>query len=101
MKDIVGGHMIGKLVVVRTYSEGVHIGILAERRGKVALLKDARRLWRWRNANTLHEVSLRGVDMSYSRISEPVSEIVLTHVGEVLPVSDAALENLTTSRWPS
>ena len=98
---IVGGHMIGKLVVVvRTYSEGVHIGILAERRGKVVLLKDARRLWRWRGANTLHEVALHGVDESYSRLSEPVPEIVLTQAGEVISVADGARASLTKSRWP-
>ncbi|MEO7592332.1 MAG: hypothetical protein ABI134_14040 [Byssovorax sp.] len=89
-----------KLVVVRTYSAGVHIGTLAKRSGKEVVLTDARRLWRWRGANTLNEVALRGVDDSYSRISEPVPSITLTEAVEIIECSRAAEGNLTRSRWP-
>lgn len=91
--------MIGKFVVCRTYSAGVHMGTLVSSSGKVAVLKDARRLWRWNGANSLHEVALKGVDETYSRISEPVAEIELTEVVEKIPCSDAAKANLTRSRW--
>ena len=36
-------HMIGKQVIVRTYSAGVHFGRLVERDGKEVVLNDARR----------------------------------------------------------
>jgi hypothetical protein len=93
--------MIGKLCVIRTYSAGVHIGTLAKQDGKEVTLTDARRLWRWRGANTLSEVSARGVALDYTRLSEPVPEILLTEVIEVIPVTAAgdALASLTTSRW--
>jgi hypothetical protein len=87
-------------VVVRTYSAGVHCGTLEKHDGKTVVLKDARRLWRWRGANTLNEVSQQGVDFEWSRLSEPVPEITLTEAIEVIACSDKGQENLSRSRWP-
>ena len=50
-----------RVVLVRTYSAGVHVGTLVSREGRDVVLADARRIWSWRGANTLHEISLRGV----------------------------------------
>lgn len=97
----IGQQMIGKLVVVRTRDAGVHIGILRRRVGQVVELADARRLWRWRGANSLSEAALRGVAQDYTRLSEPVLEIVLTQAIEIIPVQEAARSSLTTSRWGS
>lgn len=91
--------MIGKFVIVRTYSAGVHCGILGHVEGQHVALKDARRIWRWRGANTLNELSLRGADMEWTRISEPVPEILLTEAIEILPCTSEAAENLKQSRW--
>ena len=91
--------MIGKVVVVRTYSAGVHVGELVSRDGKEVVLKDANRIWRWRGANTLHELALRGADQDWTRISETVAEILLTEAIEVLPATPEAAANLRTARW--
>lgn len=92
--------MKNKLVVVRTYSAGVHIGILSERKGTEVILKKARRLWSWVGANTLHEVAAKGVSMDKgTRLSEPVDSILVTEAIEVIPVAKQAIPNLTTSRW--
>lgn len=88
-----------KLVIVRTYSAGVHIGELVSRNGQEATIANSRRLWRWRGANTLNEAALYGVAQEFTRISEPVPSIDLTQVIEVIPVASAAVKNLTTSRW--
>ena len=88
-----------QVVVVRTYTAGVHIGELAKRAGKEVTLKNARRLWRWSGANTLNEVATRGVDENFTRISEPVGEIALTEAIEVIACSKEAVSNLTRSRW--
>lgn len=88
------------LVVVRTYGAGVHVGRLASQKGQEVTLTDARRLWRWRGANTLHEVAAKGVSTTeYTRISEPVPTITLLSALEVLPVSTAAAASLSESRW--
>lgn len=86
-------------VVVRTYSAGVHVGKLVSRRGCDVVLTNARRLWRWRGANTLNEVALRGVAEEYTRISEPVDSITLTEAIEVLVTTKMAAANLSRSRW--
>lgn len=86
-------------VVVRTYASGVHVGTLETEPDRLATLTNARRLHRWRGANTLHEVSLRGVDEIFSRISEPVALIYLTDALEFIPTTPEAEANLTRSRW--
>lgn len=86
-------------VVVRTYSAGVHVGTLVSRKGKEVTLLNARRVWRWRGANTLHEMALRGVDEVYSRISEPVRSVTLTEAIEVIEGRPEAEANLSRSRW--
>lgn len=86
-------------VIVRTYSAGVHCGMLKSIDGKFVVLSDARRIWRWRGANTLHELSQNGASWEYTRISEPVPSIVLTEAIEVLQCSLEAVLNLQESRW--
>ena len=60
-------------VVIRTYSAGVHVGELVDRRGQEVDLANSRRIWRWNGANTLNEIANHGVDANNSKISEPVS----------------------------
>ncbi len=91
--------MIGEFVVVRTYSAGVHCGVLKESCGTAVVLSDARRVWRWRGAVSLHELALRGPSHDYTRISEPVPLILLTQGIEVIPCTPAATKNLRVSRW--
>ena len=89
-----------KYVIVRTHSAGIHFGVLAARKGREVTLTNARRIWRWRGANTLHELSLRGAHFTeFTRISEPIKTITLTEAIEVIPVTEAARENLSQSRW--
>jgi hypothetical protein len=93
--------MIGKFVIVRTRDAGVHCGTLVSKEGRSAHLKDARRIWRWRGANTLHELANNGASQDWTRISEPVPYIELTEDCEIIPCSDKSRENLSQSRWPS
>ena len=92
---------LGKFCVCRCTNAGVHCGKLIYQYGQTAEVEHARRIWRWRGANTLNEVAKHGVDEEFSRISEPtVSSITLTDCIEVQPCSDVATENLSRSRWP-
>ena len=84
--------------LIRTYSAGVHAGTLVSHDGKTVVLKDAVRIWRWRGANTLHELALRGPAQDYSRISEAVPEITLTEAIEIIPVSPEAAAAFSP-RW--
>ena len=97
-----GGEMseVGKFCIVRTYSAGVHVGTLVSRDGREVVLSDARRVWRWRGANTLNELALSGCDDKWSRISDPVPAITLTEAIEVIACTPEAAKNLALSRWP-
>ena len=85
-------------VVVRTYSAGVHIGHLLKRDGKEVVLADARRVWFWKGANTLHEIALHGVEAG-SKISESVEQITLTEAIEVITATADAEKNLSAAVW--
>jgi hypothetical protein len=84
--------MIGKHVVIRTYSAGVHIGTLASRDGKEVVLTNARRLWRWEGAFTLSAVATDGIDAKNSRMSIAVESILLMEAIEIIPTTAKARE---------
>ena len=86
-------------VVIRTYSAGVHVGILESRKGKEVVLSEARRIWRWYGANTLSEISLHGIDVSKSRVSDEVKSITLTEAIEIIPCSKEGEDNLRGAKW--
>ena len=77
----------GTFVLIRTYSAGVHFGTLESRKGKEVHLKKARRLWSWNGALSLSEVASKGINLSQSKVSVQVDEIILTEVIEIMPVS--------------
>ena len=83
----------GQQVIVRTYSAGVHYGTLASREGKEVVLTSARRIWYWEGASSLSQIAAEGCS-SESKISVPVSEIVLTEAIEVIACSESAVARL-------
>lgn len=87
--------MLGKICVVRTYSAGVFFGLLAERDGKEAIVRNARRLWYWDGASTLSQLANEGVKKPQNcKFPEPVSEVLLTEVIEIIPATEAAIESI-------
>jgi len=89
---------MNKPVIVRTYSAGVHYGILQSREGKEVTLTNARRIWSWQGRNTLHEIALNGIGKG-SRVSEQVPSILLTEAIEISECSETADANLRTATW--
>lgn len=92
-----------KLVLVRTYSAGVHFGELVSRKGKEVELANARRIWRWKGANSLNEIANAGIESAaesnYTRVSEPVGSVILTEAIEVLAMTPAAFERCASAGW--
>lgn len=87
--------MLGKACVVRTYSAGVFFGELAERNGKEAVVKNARRLWYWDGAASLSQIANSGVSKPAScKFPAPVSEVLLTEVIEIIPATEAAIASI-------
>lgn len=93
----IGADLIGRQVIVRTYSAGVHFGTLKARNGTEVLLHASRRIWYWNKAFTLSKIAADGLDLPTSKLSVFVSEILLTEAIEVIAVSDATKVQLSTA----
>ncbi len=82
-----------KYCVIRTYSAGVHIGYVSEfgtSHPQHAKLINSRRLYYWKNACSLSQVAMDGVDPKDSKIALEIPEIELTDVIEVITCSEKA-----------
>lgn len=81
---------LSNIVLIRTYSAGVHFGELKRRDGKEVELINARRLWSWMGACSLSQVAVYGVNIAESRISVKVPVMTLTEAIEIIPMSETA-----------
>lgn len=92
----------GKFVVVRTYSAGVHAGVLVAKKGKEVRLKDSYRIWSWTqpetNTGSLSAVSQYGVGPG-SKIGNRVPMIELTEAIEVIEASEQSRKSIESGTW--
>ncbi len=89
---------VGHYVIVRTYSAGVHAGVLVRRNGREVLLYDARRVWSWKGANTLHELANSGPGAG-SNVSVSVEAIELTEAIEIIVTSKVGEAKMRAAAW--
>jgi len=84
--------MIGKKVIIRTYSAGVWFGTLEQKDGNEVIVRNARRMWRWWAAKgiSLSAVSIRGINHGKSKIAEPVDSVWLEAI-EIMPCTETAI----------
>jgi len=84
--------------IVRTYSAGVFAGYLKSRKGKEGIMLHSRRLWYWKGASSLSQLSVDGV-------SEPdeckfpceiEGEHELIEIIEVIPCTKKAQESINS-----
>ena len=87
--------MVGKKVIIRTYSAGVWVGEIAEKDRNEVIVKNARRMWRWFAAESisLSAVAVHGINESKSSIVEPVDAVWLEAI-ELIQCSDKAIKSL-------
>ncbi len=90
-------NLIGKPVMIRTYSAGVHYGILEEissaSDGFDVFVSPSRRIYSWTGAFSLSELALVGSTRKDSKISVVQPGIALRAI-EVAPMTMEAYENL-------
>lgn len=83
-----------RAVIVRTYSAGVFYGYLESLNGKQAVIKDARRMWKWFGAS-LSECAQSGTpEPTKCKFPESVDSITLTEVIEILDLTANAKKSL-------
>lgn len=87
--------MIGKKVIVRTYSAGVWFGTLTEKSGNEVIVSNARRMWQWFAAESisLSAVSIHGIKQEKSKIAEAVESVWLEAI-EIIPCTDKAISSI-------
>jgi hypothetical protein len=84
-----------KYVIVRTYSAGVFAGFLKSKKGQEVVLTTARRLWYWKGAASLSQLSVDGVACPKEcRFPVAVPEVTLLQAIEILPVSAKAKKSI-------
>jgi hypothetical protein len=84
-----------RYVIVRTYSAGVHAGILKSRDGKEVVLTNSRRLWYWKGAASLSQLSVDGVSKpDECKFPAAVDEILLTEAIEIIPCTLKARKSI-------
>lgn len=83
--------LVGKYVIVRCYSAGVHAGNLVHQDRDVVLLRNSRRLWSWRAKSgvALSGVAVHGLGAN-CKIDSEVELIRLTGAIETIKCSEAS-----------
>jgi len=85
--------------IIRTYSAGVFFGEVIKTEdtlsGRVATIKDCRRLWRWAGAASLSQLAMEGVTRKGEcKFTMTVPEMEVVGVIEIIPVTDKAVESI-------
>lgn len=85
----------GKYVIIRTYSAGVHFGILKEKSGNEVILEKSRRMWFWKSKESisLSGVANYGIDEDKSKIASELETIWLETI-EIIPCSDKCIKSI-------
>ena len=89
---------VGKFVICRCYSAGVHAGVLVSQNGDQAVLKDSRRLWSWKNNGGIALSGLAVNGLASGKIDTLLPEIALTGVIETIPCSETAKESIYAAK---
>lgn len=109
LRDLLGGNttstpisltgginsLIGKKVIVRTYSAGVHYGELIEKSGNEVILKNSRMLYYWKTTDggiSIGEIANTGVHKD-SKVCAAVALQWLDAIG-IIPCTDVAIKNI-------
>lgn len=81
---------VGKYVICRCYSAGVHAGELVSQSGDQAVLKNSRRLWSWTANCGIALSGLAVTGLKSGKIDTVLPELALTGVIETIPCSEVA-----------
>lgn len=81
--------------MVRTYSAGVFAGYIESRNGKEAVLRNARRIWKWDGAASLSQLATDGTsNPTNCKFPIAVDKVILTEVIEIIPITEKAKKSI-------
>lgn len=83
------------MYIVRSYKAGVFYGEIESREGKEVAMRNVRCLWYWDGAASLLQLAAEGVKRpNECKFTMAVDSLLLTDVCEIIPCTDAAIENI-------
>ncbi len=88
--------LLSEVVLVRDNGAGVHVGTLAEidtASGRI-VLTDARKVWYWEGAASVHGIAARGLDPAGSKVAPAVARVESFAAVEVVAMTSEAVENV-------
>lgn len=85
---------VGKYVIVRCYSAGVHAGELVSQDGDQVILKNSRRLWQWTAKSGVALSGLAVSGLKSGKVDTLLPEIFLTGAIETIPTTDTARDSI-------
>jgi hypothetical protein len=89
---------IGEHVIIRTYSAGVHFGVMSKKMRNEVILLNSRRLFRFMcpDSISLSDVAINGLEQSRSRICAEVPKIWLEAI-EIISVTQKCILSIKSS----
>ena len=85
-------NFLHKTVLIRSVSAGVYYGTLEEVSGMTVRVSKVRNIWSWEGASCLSQLANEGI--RGGKVSQEVSEIILTDACEILPLTEIAILSL-------
>ena len=96
-EETMGSDLIGKSVMIRTYSAGVHYGELNKIKDEGSeysvKLIESTRVYSWAGANSLSQLASEGTQESATKLSVTLPSIYLKAI-EVIEMTDKAVKAL-------
>lgn len=87
---------IGKICIVRTYASGVFCGEVVAHSGRMVEIKNCRRLWSWKAADSisLSAVAVHGVKGSQNRFPPATESQTILDALEIIPATQTAIDSI-------
>ena len=89
---------VGRYVICRCYSAGVHAGVLVSQTGDQAVLSQSRRLWSWKAKQGAALSGLAVYGLESGKIDTLLPTIALTGVIETIPCSAEAQASINAAK---
>ena len=85
--------LIGRKAIIRARDAGVHYGTVVSITGRTVVLRNARRIWRWRGAMTLSDLATSSTPAlcpDHTRIAPKVKRLAVLDACEVICTTKGA-----------
>jgi hypothetical protein len=90
--------MVGRYVIARCYTAGVHAGVVESVDGENVILAESRRLWQWKATDGIALSGLAQCGLQSGKVDVVNPQIYLTGVCELIPCSAKSEESIRAAK---